>query len=84
KRLFAYSSIAHAGYILVPLAALSELVFDAVWFYLAAYLLMNLGAFAVIHALGDETKEVTVDSFAGLFKRSPYVTIAMTIYLLSL
>ncbi len=84
KRLFAYSSIAHAGYLLVPFAALSELVFDAVWFYLAAYLLMNLGAFAVIHALSDETKEVTVDSFAGLFKRSPYVTIAMTIYLLSL
>lgn len=84
KRLFAYSSIAHAGYLLVPLAALSELVFDAVWFYLAAYLLMNLGAFAVIHALGDDKTEVTVDSFAGLFKRSPYVTIAMTIYLLSL
>ncbi|WP_226654556.1 NADH-quinone oxidoreductase subunit NuoN [Pseudalkalibacillus hwajinpoensis] len=84
KRLFAYSSIAHAGYLLVPLAALSELVFDAVWFYLAAYLLMNLGAFAVIHALGEENNEVTVASFAGLFKRSPYVTIAMTIYLLSL
>lgn len=84
KRLFAYSSIAHAGYLLVPLAALSELVFDAVWFYLVAYLLMNLGAFAVIHALGEENNEVTVASFAGLFQRSPYVTIAMTIYLLSL
>ncbi|MCA0170472.1 NADH-quinone oxidoreductase subunit NuoN [Bacillus sp. RAR_GA_16] len=84
KRLFAYSSIAHAGYLLVPLAALSELVFDAVWFYLVAYLLMNLGAFAVVHALGEENNEVTVASFAGLFQRSPYVTIAMTIYLLSL
>ncbi|MGG1687011.1 NADH-quinone oxidoreductase subunit NuoN [Pseudalkalibacillus sp. NRS-1564] len=84
KRLLAYSSIAHAGYLLVPLAALSELVFDAVWFYLAAYLLMNLGAFAVIHALAENDEEVTVASFAGLFQRAPYVTIAMTIYLLSL
>ncbi|WP_347548419.1 NADH-quinone oxidoreductase subunit NuoN [Pseudalkalibacillus hwajinpoensis] len=84
KRLFAYSSIAHAGYLLVPFAALSELVFDAVWFYLVAYLLMNLGAFAVIHALSEEKEEVTLASFAGLFKRSPYLTIAMTIYLLSL
>ncbi|MGA9287267.1 MAG: NADH-quinone oxidoreductase subunit NuoN [Anaerobacillus sp.] len=86
KRLFAYSSIAHAGYLLVPLAALSELVFDAVWFYLVAYLLMNLGAFAVIHVMANENEnnDVTVASFAGLFKRSPYLTVAMSIYLLSL
>ncbi|MDP4551575.1 NADH-quinone oxidoreductase subunit NuoN [Alkalihalobacillus macyae] len=83
KRLFAYSSIAHAGYLLVPLAALSELVFEAVWFYLTAYLLMNIGAFAVIHVMSAE-EEVTVASFAGLFKRAPYLTIAMSIYLLSL
>lgn len=84
KRLFAYSSIAHAGYLLIPFAALSEMVFEVVWFYLTAYLLMNLGAFAVIHAVTKEKEDVTIASFAGMFRRSPFIAIAMTIFLLSL
>ncbi|MCA0989015.1 NADH-quinone oxidoreductase subunit NuoN [Guptibacillus algicola] len=84
KRLFAYSSIAHAGYLLIPFAALSEMVFEVVWFYLMAYLLMNIGAFAVIHAVTKETEDVTIASFAGMFRRSPFIGIAMTIFLLSL
>ncbi|MDR4287905.1 NADH-quinone oxidoreductase subunit N, partial [Bacillus thuringiensis] len=51
KRLFAYSGIAHAGYLLVPLVALSPFTMDSMWFYMLAYLLMNIGAFAIIHGL---------------------------------
>ena len=46
--MFAYSSIAHAGYLLVAFTALSPFMFDALWFYLVAYLFMKLGAFAII------------------------------------
>ncbi|GAE46789.1 NADH-ubiquinone oxidoreductase chain N [Mesobacillus boroniphilus JCM 21738] len=55
KRMFAYSSIAHAGYILVALTAMSFVTFDAIWFYMLAYLLMNLGAFAVIQVITMKT-----------------------------
>lgn len=83
KRLFAYSSIAHAGYLLVPFLSLSGLIFESLWFYLLAYLLMNLGAFAIIQALTDKSGE-DISSFSGLYRRSPFVAIAMAIFLLSL
>ena len=54
KRMFAYSSIAHAGYILVAITALSVLMFDSMWFYLLAYLFMNMGAFAIIQLLTEK------------------------------
>lgn len=85
KRMLAYSSIAHAGYILVAFAALSENGIASILFYLLAYSLMNLGAFAVISAwsLSGE-RRVTIDEYAGLGYRRPWLATAFTIFLLGL
>jgi len=67
KRMLAYSSIAHAGYLLVALAARSELGTAAAMFYLAAYALMNIGAFAVvIHISGKGERHLQIDDLKGL------------------
>ncbi|WP_017726017.1 NADH-quinone oxidoreductase subunit NuoN [Halalkalibacterium ligniniphilum] len=84
KRLFAYSSIAQAGYVLVPLAALTVLVFENIWFYLFIYLLMNVGAFAIIQVVLAHSKTETIAAFAGLYQRSPFLAMTMTGFLLSL
>jgi NADH-quinone oxidoreductase subunit N len=84
KRLFAYSSIAHAGYILVALTAMSFVTFDAIWFYLMAYVLMNLGAFAIIQLLTMKTGSEDISQFAGLYRRAPMLAVAMGIFILSL
>lgn len=85
KRLLAYSSIAHAGYILVALASRSEIGTAAAMFYLAAYALMNLGAFAVVvHLSGKGERHVRIDDLAGLGKRQPVTAAMLTIFLLSL
>lgn len=84
KRLFAYSGIAHAGYLLVPLFVLSPFTLDSMWFYMLAYLLMNIGVFAVIHGLHRQSGSEGLDLFAGLFQRSPVAAVAMTIFILSL
>lgn len=84
KRLFAYSSIAHAGYLLVALSALSAFMFDSLWFYLMAYLFMNLGAFTVIQFLTEKEEIEDIRYFSGLYQRSPYLAVAMAIMVLSL
>ncbi|WP_153126335.1 NADH-quinone oxidoreductase subunit NuoN [Peribacillus tepidiphilus] len=84
KRLLAYSSIAHAGYLLVPIATLGYFTFDAIWFYLVAYLFMNLGAFAVVQYVSDKTGSEEISDFAGLYQRSPVLAVAMGIFILSL
>lgn len=84
KRMFAYSSIAHAGYILVALTAMSFVIFDAIWFYLLAYVLMNLGAFAVIQTITAKTGSEDISHFAGLYRRSPLLAVGMGIFILSL
>jgi NADH-quinone oxidoreductase subunit N len=85
KRLLAYSSIAHAGYVLVAVAARSETGTAAAMFYLAAYALMNVGAFTVVtHLSGKGDRFVTVDDFAGLATRQPFTAALLTIFLLSL
>ncbi|MGQ9713474.1 MAG: NADH-quinone oxidoreductase subunit N [Anaerolineae bacterium] len=84
KRMLAYSSIAHAGYILVGVAAGGDGL-GGVLFYLMAYALMNVGAFAVVLALeGREDLDLTLEAVAGLGRRHPWLTAAMTIFLLSL
>ncbi|HSP66359.1 MAG TPA: NADH-quinone oxidoreductase subunit N, partial [Bryobacteraceae bacterium] len=85
KRLLAYSSIAHAGYVLVAVAANSGTGSAAVMFYLAAYAFTNIGAFAVVtyFARGGE-KYVAIDDFAGLAQRQPAMAAMLTIFLLSL
>ena len=85
KRMLAYSSIAHAGYILVALAARSEIGTAAAMFYLAAYALMNIGAFAVvIHLAGKGERHLQINDLAGLGKSQPVTAAMLTIFLLSL
>ena len=90
KRMLAYSSIAHAGYILMALAASASAGVAAsatasAAFYLLAYAVTNLGAWAVVITLeGPEGRGLTIDEYAGLSRRRPGVALAMTIFMLSL
>ncbi|MGH7168768.1 MAG: NADH-quinone oxidoreductase subunit N, partial [Gemmataceae bacterium] len=94
KRLLAYSTIAHAGYMMMGLAALQPPTqpggafqlpgLQAVLFYLVAYLFMNLGAFAVIAYLRNQTDSEELADFRGLVRRSPWMVVMLSIFLLSL
>lgn len=84
KRMFAYSSIAHAGYILVAVTSLTSNMFYSIWFYLLAYLFMNLGAFAIIQVVSEKTGSSKIADFAGLYRRSPGLAVVMGILLISL
>jgi NADH-quinone oxidoreductase subunit N len=89
KRLLAYSSIAHAGYVLVAFAMLtpedSARGISAVMFYTASYAAMNVGAFAVVsHLSGAGERYVTVENYEGLGRTSPLLAATLTIFLLSL
>jgi len=85
KRMLAYSSIAHAGYALVGMVAASEAGGAAILYYLLAYSMMNLGAFAVVIALGrrGEPNE-SLDDYAGVGFRHPLLGFAMIVFMLSL
>jgi NADH-quinone oxidoreductase subunit N len=80
KRLLAYSSIAHAGYLLIGVVSLAG---EAVSFYLAAYLMMTLLSFAVLVVVAQQTGE-NIEDFNGLAKRSPFLAFAMLIAMASL
>jgi NADH-quinone oxidoreductase subunit N len=84
KRLLAYSTIAHAGYMLMGLAVLNAEGAAAVLFYLVAYLFMNLGAFAIVAFLRNQTGSEDLSSYRGLVTRAPLMTVLLTIFLLSL
>ena len=85
KRLLAYSSIAHAGYLLIAFAALPNNGIPAAMFYTAAYAAMNVGAFAVISHFGSAGERyVTLEDYAGLGRRSPILAAILTLFLLSL
>jgi NADH-quinone oxidoreductase subunit N len=85
KRLLAYSSIAHAGYLLVAFAAAPDLGVSAAMFYTAAYAAMNLGAFAVVsHFANAGERYVTLEDYEGLGRSSPLLAATLTIFLLSL
>src|SRR5580698_1796648 len=85
KRMLAYSSIAHAGYILVAVTADSTTGSAAAMFYLAAYAFTNLGAFAVVTQFARKgEKYVAIEDFAGLAQRQPAMAAMFTIFLLSL
>lgn len=85
KRLLAYSSIAHAGYVLVALTTRSHEGTAAAMFYLAAYALMNVGAFAVVaHLSGKGELFQEVEDFAGLAQKQPVTAALFTIFLMSL
>jgi len=85
KRMLAYSSIAHAGYLLVAFAASSDAGISAAIFYTAAYAAMNVGAFAVVsHVAAGGERYVSIDDYAGLGRRSPLLAFTLTIFMLSL
>jgi NADH-quinone oxidoreductase subunit N len=85
KRMLAYSSIAHAGYILVAFAANSELGVAALLFYILVYALVKLGAFTLLAHLGDTgERHVAIEDLAGLGRTHPFAAACMSLYLLSL
>jgi NADH-quinone oxidoreductase subunit N len=95
KRLLAYSSIAHAGYILVAFAAVTFMANDlnggatpayaAVLFYLLSYALVKIGAFTIVSEIGGTgEKNLTLDDYAGLAQRQPVAAAVLSLYLLSL
>src|SRR5947209_183832 len=89
KRLLAYSSIAHAGYLLiafaVPQTAIADTGISSAMFYTVAYAAMNVGAFAVVsHLAGAGEHRVEREDYAGLGRRSPLLAATLTIFLLPL
>lgn len=87
KRLLAYSSIAHIGYLLVALRVGGAFGVEAVTYYLVAYIVMNLGAFGVVTVLSQEGSDGdgdTVEHYRGLFWRRPWLAAAFTVMLFSL
>ncbi len=85
KRLLGYSSIAHAGYVLVALTVDREIGVAAAMFYLASYALMNIGAFAVVsHVAAKNEQHVKIDDLSGLAKREPATAALLAIFVFSL
>jgi len=85
KRLLAYSSIAHAGYILVAITVGTALGSSAFMFYLFAYTMATLGAFAVIVALGRSGEDsMNIEDYAGLWSVRPGLSVAMAVFMLAL
>jgi NADH-quinone oxidoreductase subunit N len=94
KRLLAFSTIAHAGYMMMPLAAAlavarrsvseAQEALSALVFYLVIYLFMNLGAFAVVALIRNAIRSEDLKDWGGLIRRSPFLTVAMAVFLLSL
>jgi NADH-quinone oxidoreductase subunit N len=85
KRLMGYSSIAHAGYVMVALTAASQIGLAAAMFYLASYALMNIGAFAVItHIASRNERYVKIEDLAGLGRREPVTAALLAVFVFSL
>ena len=84
KRLLAYSSIAHGGYLLMGAALLTPEGLQAILFYFIVYLFMNLGAFFVVILIANELGSETVEGYRNLKSRAPLLAIAMAIFLFSL
>ena len=84
KRMLAYSSIAHAGYILMGLVVLSEEGLTAIMIYVIIYLFMNLGAFYVAMLFSDKLGSESIEDFKGLGYRAPLESVSMTVFLVAL
>ncbi len=84
KRMLAYSSIAHAGYVLMGFVVLSSASIQAVVLYLIIYFVMNIGAFTIVQAVRDQTGGELLSDFRGLGQRAPWLAVAMVVFLLSL
>ena len=84
KRLLAYSSIAHAGYMLAGVVVLSNEGLAAIMVYFGVYLFMNLGAFYCVMLIADKTGSEDIDEYKGIGARSPYLAVALAVFLISL
>jgi NADH-quinone oxidoreductase subunit N len=85
KRMLAYSSIAHAGYLLVALTAANETAAAGMLFYLLVYTLMNIGAFAIVISVAHQGEErLQIEDYAGFGWANPLLGVFLTIFLLSL
>ncbi|MEN6371041.1 MAG: NADH-quinone oxidoreductase subunit N [Armatimonadota bacterium] len=85
KRMLAYSSIAHAGYILVAVASANQFGIQSIPFYLIAYAFMNLGAWAVVTAVTKKGEEATgIHNYSGLFWRNPLLAGSMAVFMFAL
>ncbi|HQZ16103.1 MAG TPA: NADH-quinone oxidoreductase subunit N [Vicinamibacteria bacterium] len=84
KRMLAYSGVAHIGYMLMGLAAISASGVGMVLFYLVAYLFGNMGAFLVVQAVGESEGSDKMSAYRGLAQRSPVLALSLLVFLLSL
>jgi NADH-quinone oxidoreductase subunit N len=84
KRMLAYSSIAHAGYMLMGLVVMSDLGLAAMLMYFLVYFFMNLGAFYVVMSVADRIGSEHIDDYRGLGKRAPVIGVGLSIFLVSL
>jgi NADH-quinone oxidoreductase subunit N len=84
KRLLAFSSIAHAGYMLMGVVLLDQVGSSAVLLYLGIYLIMNLGAFASVQVMADKFNSEEISTYRGLGVRSPLLAVLLSVYLFSL
>jgi len=84
KRLLAYSSIAHAGYVMIGVVSASSLGVTSVIFYLLAYIVTNLAAFGIVMAFSRVTGSDEIKDYAGMSRRSPWLALAMLVAFLSL
>lgn len=84
KRMLAYSSIAHAGYVFMGAVVLSSQGVQSILIYLITYLFMNLGAFLVVIEVFNHTGSFDIKDYYGLSRRSPFLAISMSIFMLSL
>jgi len=84
KRLLAYSSIAHAGYLLMAVSVMNDNGVSAVLIYFFFYMLMNLGAFFVVQLIANKLDSENIDDYNGLGYRSPIIAVCLTIFLVSL
>lgn len=84
KRMLAYSSIAHAGYMLMGVVVLTPRGYASVTLYLAIYAIMNLGAFFVVQMVEESRRSDDISAFKGLLRSSPWLAVAMCIFLFSL
>jgi NADH-quinone oxidoreductase subunit N len=85
KRMLAYSSIAHGGYLMVALVAANEMASAAMLFYLLVYTLMNVGAFAIVIIVAHQGEDrLQIEDYAGFGWKQPMLGVFFTIFLLSL
>jgi NADH-quinone oxidoreductase subunit N len=84
KRILAYSSVAHAGYVLIAVVSLNEMSAGAIFYYLCAYSIGSIAAFTVLHNVNGDNETAIVDTFNGLAKRNPFLAFSMAVAMLSL